>query len=44
MSNSEPERFDSMFMAVAQQCEGGIHEVYTRFIVGTNLASGKEYI
>ena len=27
MSESDPERFDSMLMAIAQQCEGGIHEV-----------------
>ena len=27
MSESDPERFDNMFMAVAQQCDGGIHEV-----------------
>lgn len=31
MSVSESERFDGMLMAMAQQCEGGIHEVNQLF-------------
>ena len=28
MSSDDPERFDAMIMGIAQQCEGGIHEVW----------------
>lgn len=27
MSSADPERFDGMLIAIAQQCEGGIQEV-----------------
>ena len=28
MSSDDPERFDAMIRGIAQQCEGGIHEVW----------------
>ncbi|XP_059139786.1 nuclear migration protein nudC-like [Physella acuta] len=29
--STDPERFDGMLMAMAQQCEGGIHELLDAF-------------
>ncbi|XP_028413887.1 nuclear migration protein nudC-like [Dendronephthya gigantea] len=54
MSSEDAERFDSMFMAVAQQCEGGIHELLdvffcflgrkTDFFTGANKGQAQKIV
>ncbi|XP_076466523.1 nuclear migration protein nudC-like [Babylonia areolata] len=52
--NADPERFDGMLMNMAQQCEGGIHELLgsffgflqrkTDFFVGTGASQAEELV